>query len=135
MRRCKINYCKEEAVPYGKRYCPTHLAAYKKKRAVYLEIEKNLPKCESGISPECQGVVGVTRSECGLTTCKSCARVILELEESQQKREQEIRSKLDQVMMALQRGENFTVPQLHDLQAAFKEVVVPLIEKGDRHDV
>lgn len=47
MPKCKLGHCREEAVPFGKRYCPKHLAEYKAKRAEYERIQATLRCCDA----------------------------------------------------------------------------------------
>ena len=63
MAKCKLDHCRKEAVPGGKRYCPEHLAAYKKRRAEYLAKQAALPVCD---------VCGNGKVTRGSTMCVSC---------------------------------------------------------------
>lgn len=67
MPQCKLNNCREQAVPHGKRYCPMHLEEYKAKRRKWEELQRTLPTCE-----DCGGKVGPSRAEQGRTTCTDC---------------------------------------------------------------
>ena len=49
MPQCKRDGCSEEAVPYGKRYCPKHKAEYEAKRKAYHMRAAAAPKC-----PDCE---------------------------------------------------------------------------------
>jgi uncharacterized Zn finger protein (UPF0148 family) len=52
MPKCKLNNCREEAVPYGKRYCPAHKAAYEAKQREYRKRAAEAPKCpDCGTAP------------------------------------------------------------------------------------
>lgn len=45
MAKCKKDGCREEAVPFEKRYCVRHLDQYKRRRAEALERELAKPLC------------------------------------------------------------------------------------------
>jgi hypothetical protein len=65
MPQCKLPHCKEEAVPYGKRYCPAHKAAYQMKQSEYRAWRELLPDCAD---EDCSGKV----LEDNETFCTSC---------------------------------------------------------------
>ena len=67
MPRCKKSDCREEAVPFGKRYCPTHMAEYKRKQREYEEVRKTLRNCEC-----CGDTLTKTKHDAGETLCWSC---------------------------------------------------------------
>lgn len=64
MPKCKLSNCREEAVPYGKRYCPFHLAEYNRKQREYRERAEAAPKC-----PDC-GVAPLLHE--GYIRCRAC---------------------------------------------------------------
>lgn len=45
MPQCKKSNCREEAVPFGKRYCPQHMREYKAKQAEYEQVKTTLRDC------------------------------------------------------------------------------------------
>lgn len=45
MPQCKIDSCREPALPTGKRYCAHHTAEYLRKRREYEERQRALPQC------------------------------------------------------------------------------------------
>lgn len=52
MPQCKKYNCREEAVPYGKRYCPKHKAEYEAKKKAYQQRAAAAPKCpDCGTAP------------------------------------------------------------------------------------
>lgn len=67
MPQCKMGNCREEAIPGGKRYCPHHMAEYKRKQAEYNRISATLPDCE-----DCGHKLGLTRHNDGHKICVVC---------------------------------------------------------------
>lgn len=71
MPKCKMSNCREEAVPFGKRYCPRHKAEYERKQREYAAIQRTLRDCE------CCGIkLSKTRHDAGETLCGDCAEVV-----------------------------------------------------------
>lgn len=70
MPKCKLDRCREEAVPYGKRYCPEHLAAYKAKQKKYAEWQETAPKCD-----RCGKPLTISRVERKSSICTPCEDV------------------------------------------------------------
>jgi len=47
MPQCKLDGCKEEAVPGGKRFCPVHKARYLQRRNEAIARDAALPACST----------------------------------------------------------------------------------------
>lgn len=67
MPKCKLSNCREEAVPYGKRYCPAHKAVYEAKKRAYAEVAATLPDCL-----DCGRKVSPNRASAGEIRCTDC---------------------------------------------------------------
>lgn len=67
MPQCKRDGCREQAVPFGKRYCPEHMAQYRAKQKEYQDWQASAPKCKC-----CGGVMTRTRVDNGTTICGDC---------------------------------------------------------------
>jgi hypothetical protein len=76
MPQCKIDGCREQAVPHrrwgGKRYCEKHGNAYADKRDAALAARAKMPNCESGLSPSCTGKVSERQVSAGRGVCHFC---------------------------------------------------------------
>ena len=81
MPKCKMSNCREEAVPFGKRYCPRHKAEYERKRREYAEIQRTLRDCE-----RCGVKLSKARHDAGETICGDCA-VVVRKEYSEQRKQ------------------------------------------------
>jgi hypothetical protein len=68
MPKCKRDYCNEQAVPYGKRLCPKHLAEYHQKQRAYMAVQATLRSCRCGAK------LTKTAHDRGDTLCASCQR-------------------------------------------------------------
>jgi hypothetical protein len=89
MPKCKKADCREQAVPYGKRYCPAHLAEYKAKQAAYERLKQTLPDCIN-----CGQKLSKTRADLGEDICGTCAKA-LEEEQARVSREEHLHDALD----------------------------------------
>lgn len=107
MPQCKKDGCKTEAVPFGKRYCPSHLAEYKAKQAAYAALRATLPAC-----PQCGDKLSKTRADAGETLCGSCAAT-----NAERQRERDMQEQLD---WELDRCET-----VEDLKAFIRERLMP----------
>ncbi len=67
MPKCKKSGCCEEAVPYGKRYCPHHMQEYRRNQAEYEAIYATLRCCE-----QCGEKLTKTGHDRGDRLCRSC---------------------------------------------------------------
>jgi len=68
MAKCKLSNCREEAVTFAaKRYCPAHLAEYKRKQREFLAVRATLRCCET-----CGEKLTKTGNDNGDTLCRSC---------------------------------------------------------------
>lgn len=88
MPQCKVNGCREQARPIGKRYCEKHYQEYLAKQKLHRERQAALPDCESGIAPACQGKVSQTRVDLGLTICGNCEHEINRLSDENAKEQE-----------------------------------------------
>ncbi len=73
MPKCKMSNCREEAVPYGKRYCPHHMQQYKRKQAEYAAISATLRQCAC-----CGEKLTKTSHDRGDLMCRSCEERVTE---------------------------------------------------------
>ena len=84
MPQCKKSGCRELAIYHRrwghKRYCEAHGHAYADKRDAALKRRAEMPDCESGISPSCEGKVSLRRQTCGKTVCRWCEEAAQELQ-------------------------------------------------------
>lgn len=67
MPQCKKEGCREQAVQFGKRYCPEHLKAYQMKQREYQAIQQTLRNCAG-----CGEKLSKTRHDAGELECGRC---------------------------------------------------------------
>ena len=84
MPQCKKDGCRETATYHRrwghKSYCEAHGHAYADKRDKALKARAQMPDCESGISPSCEGKVSMSRQAHGHTVCLWCEEEAHELQ-------------------------------------------------------
>lgn len=67
MPRCKIDGCREPALPSGKRYCAEHKARYLQKQRAYELVRATLPDCTC-----CGQKLSQTATDQGKALCGHC---------------------------------------------------------------
>lgn len=67
MPQCKMAYCREPALPTGKRYCAHHRAEYDRKKREYEKVAATLRCCET-----CGDRLSKTGHDRGDVYCMTC---------------------------------------------------------------
>lgn len=100
MPKCKKSFCREEAVPYGKRYCPTHMHEYKEKQREFDRISATLRCCTF-----CGEKLTKTGHDRGDLMCRSCSEAKL-LADAEAARREDVRLTRQRIREELESATN-----------------------------